>query len=105
MNDGRLYSGEGDSPLSNAPNEKTLREDHAGGQTFWLKVSYRGFCTHVDGGGFNTGPDEARRITEFTRPDKTLILVEAIHVVGSGRQDTRDHARVPEPAAHGQSHP
>ena len=86
MNDGRRYTGEGSNPLTNAPNDVPLGADHAGGRTMWLKVSYRGFCTHVvDGGSYNTGPDGARKISELSRPAKTLILVEGMQWMQSGK--------------------
>ncbi|HIM56679.1 MAG TPA: prepilin-type N-terminal cleavage/methylation domain-containing protein [Candidatus Latescibacteria bacterium] len=92
MNDGRLYSGEGSNPLTNAPNDKPLREDHADGRTMWLKISFRGACTHiVSGGGWNTGPGEARRITEFARPHKTMVLVEGMQWDQNGKSPVTMH--------------
>ena len=79
MNDGRKYTGEGSNPLTNSPNDAPLRADHAGGRPFWVKVTYRGTCDlTVSLGGWNTGPDGIRRVTEFAKPHKAIHMVEGI---------------------------
>ena len=95
MNDGRQYGDEGMDPMSNAPNDKPVREDHAGGRAMWLKVSYRGACTYgVAVGGWNTGPVEMRRVTEFARPHKAIVLVEGMQWDQNGKSAVTMHACV-----------
>ena len=92
MNDGRLYAGEGMDPLTNALNDVPLRSEHAGGTCMWLKVSYRGACDHtVDTGGYNTGPSEMRRVTEFARPHKAIVLVEGMQWEQNGKSALTMH--------------
>ena len=72
-----------------------LRSEHAGGTCMWLKVSYRGACTYtVNVGGWNTGPDEMRKITEFARPHKAIVLVEGMQWDQNGKSASTMHACV-----------
>ena len=76
MNDGRELIGIGSETLDTAVNR---RPDHEGGRQVTLRVIYRRFCNlTVDVGGWNTGPTEVRRITEFARPNKVIQLTEII---------------------------
>ena len=81
MNDGRAYSAD----TGNAPNVRPQRSEHKDGRTLWLYVSYRGSCSlMIDGGGFNTGPAEVRRITEFASPHKVFQMVEGVQATQYG---------------------
>ena len=78
--------------LSSTPNERPFRDEHAGGRTMMLQVSYRRGCDL--GIALKLGPTGSdptairgsavygdwvwftRRTTEFTNPEKVVLMVE-----------------------------
>ena len=82
-----IFAGSGGRTWS-TPNSAPFRPEHAAGRSLWMRVTYRGLCSHIiDGGGYNTLPYVARRATEFVHPHKTLVLVEGMQAMQTTEMD------------------